>query len=121
MLMMTSQILKSAGFTKTQKPRYLENETLFFLNKKIHSLHIKHYFKPKNNFVVEVTFILFFFSCNNISTLVTYLRIKLLHCLLCISNMYVFHLFLTVLIKYNMASSNNLTFLTNNVEGLQSS
>ena len=29
--MMTSQILKSAGFTKTQKPRYLENETLFFL------------------------------------------------------------------------------------------
>ena len=31
MLMMTSQILKSAGFTKTQKSQYLENETLFFL------------------------------------------------------------------------------------------
>ena len=31
MLMMTSQILKSAGFTRTQKPRYLENQTLFFL------------------------------------------------------------------------------------------
>ena len=31
MLMMTSQILKSAGFTKTQKSRYLENKTLFFL------------------------------------------------------------------------------------------
>ena len=31
MLMMTSQILKSAGFTKIQKFRYLENETLFFL------------------------------------------------------------------------------------------
>ena len=30
-LMMTSQILKSAGFRKTQKSRYLENETLFFL------------------------------------------------------------------------------------------
>ena len=30
MLMMTSQILKSAGFTKTQKSRYLENETFFF-------------------------------------------------------------------------------------------
>ena len=30
-LMMTSQILKSAGFAKTQKSRYLENETLFFL------------------------------------------------------------------------------------------
>ena len=29
--MMTSQILKSAGFTKTQKSRYLENETLFFI------------------------------------------------------------------------------------------
>ena len=30
-LMMTSQILKSAGFTKTQKSRYLEDETVFFL------------------------------------------------------------------------------------------
>ena len=30
-LMMTSQILKSAGFTKTQKSWYLENETLIFL------------------------------------------------------------------------------------------
>ena len=30
MLMITSQILKSAGFTKTQKSRYLENKTLFF-------------------------------------------------------------------------------------------
>ena len=29
--MMTSQILKSAGFTKTQKSWYLKNETLFFL------------------------------------------------------------------------------------------
>ena len=31
MLMMTSQILKSVDFTKTQKSRYLKNETLFFL------------------------------------------------------------------------------------------
>ena len=31
MLMMTSKSLKSAGFTKTQKSRYLENKTLFFL------------------------------------------------------------------------------------------
>ena len=30
-LMMTSQILKSSGFTKTQKSRYLEEETLFLL------------------------------------------------------------------------------------------
>ena len=29
MPMMTSQILSSVDFTKTQKPRYLENETLF--------------------------------------------------------------------------------------------
>ena len=29
--MMTSQILKSADFKKTQKSRYLEKETLFFL------------------------------------------------------------------------------------------
>ena len=31
MPMMTSQILKSADFTKTQKSRYLENVTIFFL------------------------------------------------------------------------------------------
>ena len=31
MHMMTSQILKSVDFTKTQKCRYLENKTLFFL------------------------------------------------------------------------------------------
>ena len=29
--MMTSWILKSVDFIKTQKPRYLENKTLFFL------------------------------------------------------------------------------------------
>ena len=31
MLMMTSQIFKSAGLTKTQKSQNLENEALFFL------------------------------------------------------------------------------------------
>ena len=31
---MTSQILKSVDFTKTQKSRYLENEALFFLQVK---------------------------------------------------------------------------------------
>ena len=31
MLVMTSRILKSVSFTKTQKSRYLENKTLFFL------------------------------------------------------------------------------------------
>ena len=29
--MMTSQIFKFVDFTKTQKPRYLENEAFFFL------------------------------------------------------------------------------------------
>ena len=31
MPMMTSQILKYVDFTKTQKSKYLRNETLFFL------------------------------------------------------------------------------------------
>ena len=55
--MVTSQTLKSADFTKTEKSRYLENEALFFFsNKKIHELHTKGYFITKNSFVVEVTF-----------------------------------------------------------------
>ena len=37
MSMMASQILKSVDFTKTQKSRYLENETLFFLQIKKNS------------------------------------------------------------------------------------
>ena len=32
--MMTSQILRSVDFTKSQKPRYLENETSFSLEMK---------------------------------------------------------------------------------------
>ena len=47
--MMASQTLKTATFTKTQKSRYFENETLFFLQ-------IKGYFMTKNGFVAEVTF-----------------------------------------------------------------
>ena len=42
--MMTSQILKFGGFTKTQS------------NKKIHQLYIKGYFMAKNSFAAEVTF-----------------------------------------------------------------
>ena len=34
MLMMTSQILKSVDFTKTQISQYLKNEALFFLQVK---------------------------------------------------------------------------------------
>ena len=57
MPMMTSQILKSMGFAKTQKSRYLGNKTLFFFQiKKIILLHIKGYFILTNSFVAEVTF-----------------------------------------------------------------
>ena len=51
--MMTSQVLRSVDFTKSQKPRYLENETFSLqIKKKI----IKGYFMAKNCFVAEVTF-----------------------------------------------------------------
>ena len=39
--MMTSEILKSVDFKKTQKSRYVENETLFFL--KIKKLYVFRY------------------------------------------------------------------------------
>ena len=35
MPVVTSQILKSVDFTKTQKSKYLENETIFIQTKKI--------------------------------------------------------------------------------------
>ena len=54
--MMTSQILRSAGFTKTQKSRYLENETSFFRKQKNSLLHIKRCFMTNNSFVGEVNF-----------------------------------------------------------------
>ena len=53
---MTSQILKFVNFTKTQKSRYLKNETLFFLQiKKFFTYTSKGYFMVKNTFVAEVT------------------------------------------------------------------
>ena len=57
MLMMTPKILKSVDFTKTQKSRYLENETLFFLYlKKIINYTSRATFMTKNSFVAEVNF-----------------------------------------------------------------
>ena len=55
--MMTSQILKSVDFTKTQKSRYLENKILFFLQiiKFIDSVS-KANLRQRNSFVAEVTF-----------------------------------------------------------------
>ena len=51
--MMTSQILKSVDFTLTQKSRYLEDETLFFLQIKKFIIYTS---RAKNSFVAEVTF-----------------------------------------------------------------
>ena len=53
MSMMTLQILKFVDFTKTQKSRYLENETLFFLQIKKLITHEELLYGEKN-FVVEV-------------------------------------------------------------------
>ena len=54
--MMTSWILKSVDFTKTQKSRYLEGETLLILQIKkfINYRLMATYWK--NSFVAEVTF-----------------------------------------------------------------
>ena len=56
MLMVTSQILRSADFAKSQKPKYLENETFSLQIKKFIKFHIKAYFMAKNSLVAEVTF-----------------------------------------------------------------
>ena len=54
--MVTSQILKSVGLTKTQKSwLFREQNISFSSNKKIHQLHIKPYFMTKNSFVEERT------------------------------------------------------------------
>ena len=56
MFMMTSQTLKSVDFTKAQKSRYLDNETLFsFRIKKIINCASKAT-SCKDSFVAEVTF-----------------------------------------------------------------
>ena len=55
-LMMTSPILKSAGFTKTQKSWSLMNETLFFLQPKKLINYTSSAALWQNSFVGEVTF-----------------------------------------------------------------
>ena len=53
---MTSQILKFKDSSKTQKTKYLEKKTIFFLQiKKNYSLYIKSYNIAKKNFIAEVT------------------------------------------------------------------
>ena len=53
---MTSRILKSVDFTKTQKSRYLENETLFFLQIKKIINYTSRANLCKKKIVAEVTF-----------------------------------------------------------------
>ena len=61
MPMKTSQILKSVDFTKTQKSRYLENETLFFLQmKKFVNFTRSATLWQKNSFEAEVKIVLIF-------------------------------------------------------------
>ena len=56
--MVTSQILKFVDFTKIQKSKYLESETLFFLQirKFINYTSRAKKCGKKNSFVAEVTF-----------------------------------------------------------------
>ena len=57
MSMMTPQNLNSVDFTKTQKSRYLENETLFFLQiKKLINYTSRATLWQKSSFVAEVNF-----------------------------------------------------------------
>ena len=59
--MMTSQISKFMDFTKTQKARYVENETLFFLQIKRFINYTSVANEEKTTFVAEVTFKTFIF------------------------------------------------------------
>ena len=53
---MTLQILKSVDFMEAQKSRYLENETLFFLQiKKFFNYTSRATLWEKNTFVAEIT------------------------------------------------------------------
>ena len=54
--MMTSQILKSVDFTKTQKPKNLENKIFFLQLKKIINYTSRATLLQKIVFVAEVTF-----------------------------------------------------------------
>ena len=57
MSMMTSHILEFVDLKKTQKSRYLENKTLFFLQiKKFINYTSRATLWQKNTFVAEVTF-----------------------------------------------------------------
>ena len=55
--MVASQILKYVDFTKTQKSRYVNNETLLFVQIKKNSLSThKGLIYGKNSFAADITF-----------------------------------------------------------------
>ena len=56
MSMMMSQILKFVDFTKTQKSKYLENKTIFFLQIKNSLITYQGLLYGKKTFAVELTF-----------------------------------------------------------------
>ena len=56
MSMMTSQILQFVDFTKTQKSKYLENETFFLQIKKFINYTSRATLWQKSTFAAEVTF-----------------------------------------------------------------
>ena len=73
MSLMKSPILKFVDFTKTQKSRYLENETLFFLQiKKFINYTSRTTLWHKILFVAEVIFnlvLLTFLKCSTLNVL----------------------------------------------------
>ena len=53
--MMASQVLEFKDSPERQKPKYLEDKALFFLQiKKVHSFQIKGYIMVKNSFPVDM-------------------------------------------------------------------
>ena len=54
--MMTSQVLQFVDFTKTQKSKYLENETFFLQIKKFINYTSRATLWQKSTFAAEVTF-----------------------------------------------------------------
>ena len=56
MSMMTSRILKSVDFTKTQNSRYLANETFFIQIKKLMNYIRGQLLYGKNTFAAQLTF-----------------------------------------------------------------
>ena len=64
--MLTSQILKSADFTKTQNSKYLENETFFLEIKKFINYTLRATFLQKNCSGGNLLLIFHWLKCQNL-------------------------------------------------------